>query len=512
MNHRRTAVWFLAPLFLVLCHPGVMNGDPMSLDEPAASMSADATGPVRLGDLRVPREQWTDIHLKGKKIGYGRLTFSERLGREDGGYQLAVHYRMPYFHMDQMQQAVLAPDLSLREICLSLSAGDAIRFEGAVEGGELRGVIEAGGQAIRRNYPANEPVYLSETLPLLHLIRDLPARKPTTWSIFRPDSFTIHPATMELLETHPDAQPPTAVFRVEVAGSITESTWTTSGAFVAEKGLLSGLEYASRAVPREEALAMPTEAEERLTQSELVQDSRIGTGATIERPQDATSMTVRIGPLSPDGPWVDGRRQQLVETDGSMLTLRIRTLKIPAPEKRALPEADQGDLAEWTRPSLLIQSDHPDLVARAREIVGDATDPWDKAMAIHDYCYRKMDRTELRSSLPSALEVLHSLKGDCNEHAALYTGLARAVGLPAKPIGGLLYLYDGEKSGFYYHAWNEVALETPEGVLWVPIDSTLGEKQADATHIKLVEGDLDQQAAINDLIGKLQVVVVEVEY
>ena len=40
--------------------------------------------------------------------------------------------------------------------------------------------------------------------------------------------------------------------------------------------------------------------------------------------------------------------------------------------------------------------------------------------------------------LSNSLDVLETLEGDCTEHSMLFIGLARALGLPAKEIAGLI--------------------------------------------------------------------------
>jgi len=104
-------------------------------------------------------------------------------------------------------------------------------------------------------------------------------------------------------------------------------------------------------------------------------------------------------------------------------------------------------------------------------------------------------------SIPSAIEVLHQKMGDCNEHAVLFTALVRALGIPAHMQAGILY-QDGK---FFYHAWAKVYL----GV-WVSVDPVLNQVPADATHICLVEGDLDRQLDILRMMGRRKVEVLEV--
>jgi transglutaminase-like putative cysteine protease len=110
--------------------------------------------------------------------------------------------------------------------------------------------------------------------------------------------------------------------------------------------------------------------------------------------------------------------------------------------------------------------------------------------------------------LPSAREVLRTRVGDCNEHTALYVALARSLGIPARIAVGLVFT----RGAFYYHAWPEVYLDegNRRGV-WLPVDPTLNEFPADATHLRLARGGLDRQAAILPLIGKLKLTVLELD-
>ena len=75
------------------------------------------------------------------------------------------------------------------------------------------------------------------------------------------------------------------------------------------------------------------------------------------------------------------------------------------------------------------------------------------ARALVDWVHEHLEQ-EPSVTVPSAREVLAARRGDCNEHAVLLTALARAAGIPARVVAGVVYLEDG----FYYHAWNELWL------------------------------------------------------
>ena len=107
--------------------------------------------------------------------------------------------------------------------------------------------------------------------------------------------------------------------------------------------------------------------------------------------------------------------------------------------------------------------------------------------------------------------MLRTKVGDCNEHTVLYVAMARASGIPARIAVGLVFIR-GTQGAFYYHAWPEVYLdEGGKRGLWLPVDPTLNQFPADGTHIRLVRGGLDQQAAIVPLIGRLRMTVLDLE-
>jgi transglutaminase-like putative cysteine protease len=97
--------------------------------------------------------------------------------------------------------------------------------------------------------------------------------------------------------------------------------------------------------------------------------------------------------------------------------------------------------------------------------------------------------------------------GDCNEHTALYVAMARAIGIPTRIAVGLTYMY----GAFYYHAWPEVYVEENGRGLWLPVDPTLDQFPADATHLRLARGGLDRQTAIVGMIGRIKMKIVDLQ-
>jgi transglutaminase-like putative cysteine protease len=179
---------------------------------------------------------------------------------------------------------------------------------------------------------------------------------------------------------------------------------------------------------------------------------------------------------------------------GNRLAITKETL--PKSSKQQLPIVDTR-MASYLQPTPFLQSDHPIIVALAKNILNGETDPQRAAVKIKDWVYREIAK-EPTVSIPNALQVLQTKKGDCNEHTVLFNALARAAGIPAKTIVGVVYL----RGAFYYHAWSEVWLGE-----WISLDSVFNQFPADVTHVKFLEGEIDRQIDILQLIGNLKIEV-----
>ena len=206
----------------------------------------------------------------------------------------------------------------------------------------------------------------------------------------------------------------------------------------------------------------------------------------------------RLSGVDLSGFQLDGGRQSLV---GDTLTVRRENWDALDPGYD-LPYKLM-DLKAELEAEPLIQSDDPRIISAARSITDarfrGGNDPRRAAATLNRAVYDMIEK-EITISVPSALQVLASKKGDCNEHTVLYVALARALGLPARTAVGLVYL----RGSFYYHAWPEVWLGQ-----WVAVDPTFGTYPADAAHLRFVIGGLAQQVDIVRLIGRLHIEVVD---
>jgi hypothetical protein len=317
-----------------------------------------------------------------------------------------------------------------------------------------------------------------------------------TWTIFDPATLSQSPLTLsvgsrELVSAGGRRVP---AFRVETqyAGLQTTSWITDTGEVVLEKSPL-GFETVREKQTEAQTMAVPFSVRTDLLSASAI----VPTGkAQIDEPRDVRRLRLRLSGAEISTADLSGVGQSF---DGNVLEVRDAQGFQPGP-------ADP-DTERFLQPEPLIESDAPEILAEARTAVQNAVGPRAQAERLARHVNAILEKKPT-VSLPSAREVLRTRVGDCNEHTTLYVALARALGIPARIVVGLVSV----RGAFYYHAWPEVYLaESRSRGLWLPVDPTLNQFPADATHVRLARGGLDKQATILPLIGRLRIEILDLE-
>lgn len=163
-------------------------------------------------------------------------------------------------------------------------------------------------------------------------------------------------------------------------------------------------------------------------------------------------------------------------------------------------EATADEVARASRASTDVPCDHPEVQRLAKEAVAGATTPAEKVEKLVHFVASYVEDAYGANAL-SVLDVIRRKRGDCTEHAQLFTALARAAGIPARDASGLMYMGD-ETKAFGGHAWNEVVLDGA----WVPVDATFDQVRADPAHVRLgADGSKDAQSRV---FGKIKFALV----
>jgi len=119
---------------------------------------------------------------------------------------------------------------------------------------------------------------------------------------------------------------------------------------------------------------------------------------------------------------------------------------------------------EYTKPSQRVESDDPAIVAMAKTVVGNETNPYKKADLIYGWIVKNITY-EVQEQELGARYAFYNRKGDCTEFATLFVAMCRSQGIPSRLVHG--YLYSSDISAG--HMWAEFYLP-PYG--WVPADPT----------------------------------------
>ena len=165
-----------------------------------------------------------------------------------------------------------------------------------------------------------------------------------------------------------------------------------------------------------------------------------------------------------------------------------------------LPTSDswRKAFAPELSPGPFIETDEPAISRRASRLAAGERDPAVIARRLVDWVHDSL-RAAPGAVPASASEALERKSGDAREFALLTTALARAAGIPARPVTGLLHV----GGRFYLHAWTEVYLRR-----WVPVDAMLGQVPADASHLPFLSGAADPGPDLARVLSRLQLSVI----
>jgi protein-glutamine gamma-glutamyltransferase len=247
---------------------------------------------------------------------------------------------------------------------------------------------------------------------------------------------------------------------------------------------------------------MRLEPEQEAKNAAYSQDLFVQGQVKIDRPLgytgDVRELIVEVKGIA--GKTFENGPRQRVETGDEPGTAILKLGKKHGIQAKATDEEIKENLEE----TLAYPISHPRIKKLAEEAVGDAQTPREKVKRIVSFV-KDYIRPYLSASLPNIHDLCDKKKGDCKSYALLFNTLARASGIPAREVNGLLYIGDDQKA-FGGHAWNEVVLD---GV-WVPIDASMRQTEVDATHVSFGSQD---RAAKNLLttLGKLSFRLIEVQ-
>jgi len=435
-------------------------------------------------------DEWFGIYQQGKKIGYAH----SRTIPEAETYHLYEESEMDILALGSVQRVkTIINSYTTKNFLLKyfdfmlVSDMTTMKIKGAVLKNKLVLDIDTGGQIRTEKIQLTRPPYLSPNIKPAILLLGLETGKTYRFPLFNPATMSTEEATIsiESKERIKIGETEQTIYKLKESFQGLETTsWVTQdGETIKEESALGYSllkESKAEAMKRDKGGPIVDIITLTMIPSDPIKDS-----------SQATYLRARLKGVPLQGFQLDNDRQTL---KGDVIEIH----KEDYPTAYRLPYSGK-ELAEYLLPNALIQSDDKKIIDQAAKILSGEKNAYEAAKKLNDWVYTAIAKKPV-VSIPSALEVLNQREGDCNEHTALYTALARASGIPTRMAAGIVYL----ENGFYYHAWPEVWVGR-----WMPVDPTFNQFPADATHIRFTTGNLDRQSDIIKLVGKLKVEVLE---
>ncbi|MBW1722073.1 MAG: lasso peptide biosynthesis protein [Deltaproteobacteria bacterium] len=442
---------------------------------------------------------WKEIFFRGKKTGYS-VSFIKPF---DDGYfiQEKLFLKLNLMGLGRSLQMVtqgrVYRNFVLKSFHSSMASG-IVKFNvsGKVEGRRL--ILEIGSGAKRRSktLKIKDDLLLGSALDYYFRSKKLKVGDIFSLPFFDPSSMLqkdmkIEVTARETLSIHGESYD---TFRLEgrVWGRGFKVWVDHEGRPIKESGIMGFTTMISNAERAPTGLGADSGVD-------LYEIAAVQVNRSLPDPREMTYLKLRLQGIDEETAFLleksGGKRQQF--RDG---ILQIRKEAVPLrPSYRTPYRNGRQDMKAFLKPEFNIESDDEEIIRQAREIAGDSDNPLVVARRMVAWVYRHLEKRPVLS-FPSAKEVLRTREGDCNEHAVLLTALLRASGIPSRIVVGLVYA----RGKFYYHAWTEAYLGD-----WITMDATLDQMPADVTHIKLFEGNLEQQARITGLIGELEISILD---
>ena len=379
---------------------------------------------------RQPRESWFGIYVDGEKRGYARFTTAV----DAQGYHFRTSAALRHgdedwerWHTDETF-AARAPHRLTRHLSVRSRGGASRRLEltGDVDGYRLQ--TDDGEQPLQLDFTLADRLQLARYVALLPataagdlVTRNLDLRTPAT---------AISERHWQLVATDPPVLAATdGLRRVELDAN----------------GQMMALRVGSGFLMRREApgLAQLVAPPARRATVSVPVDRPLGTPMRVQR------LRVRVPALAA-AVFGTGPDQTLEpQADGSAI---IEINRVP---QRAA--AQPGGNRPTQPGSTLTQAQQVDWLVS-----------WLHTNIAYDESVEPLD----------GRDALARGAGSCTDFAAAFALLAEQTGLPARTVTGLVYAGD---ASFMLHAWNEVEVNGH----WQAVDATWGQRQTDATHIRL---------------------------
>ena len=452
------------------------------------------------------RDVWTGVVFNGEKIGLTHLAIMPA-ENQAGGYELRSEALLAFHFLGLNKQVTLkaqdwvADDLRLERFAYDYDLdGNKLKLTGMVQNGQLVVERETAGHVTREMIPLTDAVYPTSAIALYPPLQGLAVGRRYRYRVY--DGQRQELATVsQTIETYQESDLYEGrAYRIETELGGQQSTlWINARAEPVLERAWRGLLFSTLETERQARGYLARASVNK--RDVLVEFSRVRANVPLPRPRDVTAMQVLLQelPASFAVPSDAGQRCERVERD-----TRCAIQKADPSVVSGGAVSDGDALASYLQSTVAVESADPRTAETARAIVAEASDPLARIGRFVRWIRENVDQAPV--DVFSSSDVLRTRKAECQGLTWLYAAFARGLGIPTRVVNGLVY--SKELEGFLYHTW----AESHVGSGWLPVDPTFGQVGADATHIKLIEGERPADLLpLTDIVGRIQLKILSVE-
>lgn len=429
-----------------------------------------------------PQEHWYSLTLMNTKIGYMHTSTEKSEYQGETMDRNRVDVVMDFkalgagVTVEITRVEYTGPDAMPRHFLLTSNESGLKQVEGAIVDGVAHLKTTLNGETTESEIPVPSDT-ISEHIGVTSLLsqKELKIGDKRTFHIFSFDLLKPVKTEIEVLGketiTYQSEEKQVYVLRqtMDMMNGITAKMWIdTDGVNYRTEVPLMGLSMVTMKTDKETALG-DTEEVDIILKTRILPSGKRPTPRAKHLEAEVKLSTGNIAEVFMSNP-----QQKLEVSTVHAGELSIQVPSIAAEDCPNLPI--QNAEGEFLAASAYIQAEHPDIQAKAEEILAGEVNSWRAAEKLCRWVYASIKDKKMSGGFGSSLTTLESLSGDCTEHTVLFIALARAAGIPARICSGIAFA----KDAFYYHFWPEVYVGR-----WVQMDPTWDQVIADANHIQL---------------------------
>jgi len=443
-------------------------------------------------------EYWTGIVFNGEKIGFTHLAIAPD-DAHPGSFvirseaSLRFHFLTVDKQVKLLAEDRIKPDLTLQQFSYDYDLdGNRMTLTGAVTENRLQVSIETAAGPTTQVFPLDVPVYPASIINLYPVTRGLSPGVKYEYTVYDGESQRLATVSQDVAGYERSDLFEGPAFRIVTRmHGATVTTWINERAEPVLEMSMNGIFIAGL---ESEWQAKRFLAQAALNKEEtLLNFSLVPADIPVSDPRQAGRLELEIRGADGIDRFPSDGRQQCTPAGGAIRCL-ITGSRAPA------GEAGESYLGS----SIAVTQKHPVIRRLADEITRNAATENLKLGALLEWMHANI-RQEA-TDVFTALDVLDQRKAECQGYSFLFASFARALGIPTRVVNGLVYS-EGHP-GFLYHTWVESLVDGH----WQAIDPIFGQLHADATHIKLVEGEnLADLAPLLGVIGRLSVRILAVD-